>query len=269
MRRSADNAAMVENDVSEHCYSIWTTHDERRPVSELVNYHLEGAIATIAMDDGKVNAFSLEMLSALHEAFDRAEHDGAVVLLRGRDGYFSAGFDLQVFAGGDAERIVEMLRLGATLTQRIMSFPAPVLIASDGHAVAAGAFMLMAADVRIGVDGEFRVGLNEVQIGLTMPQFVIELARQRLHPGHLAHAVIDAAMYTPREAVHVGYLDKVVPAAELGEAAQREAERLAGLNRVAHAATKQRVRSPSLAAIGAAIEDEINVAALSGASAPA
>jgi enoyl-CoA hydratase len=238
-------------------------------VSGLVNYHLESAVATIAMNDGKVNALSLEMLGALHEAFDRAERDGVVVLLRGREGYFSAGFDLQVFAGGDAERIVEMLRLGATLAQRIMGFPAPVLIASDGHAVAAGAFMLMAADVRIGVDGEFRVGLNEVQIGLTMPRFVIELARQRLHPGHLARAVIDAAMYTPREAVQVGYLDQVVPAAELGEAARREAQRLAGLNRAAHTATKQRVRAPSLAAIAAAIEGEMSVEALSGASAPA
>ncbi len=238
-------------------------------MSGLVNYHLaESAVATIVMDDGKVNALSVDMLGALHEAFDRAERDDAVVVLRGRDGYFSAGFDLRVFASGDAERIVEMLRLGATLAQRIMGFPAPVLIASDGHAVAAGAFMLMAADVRIGVDGEFRVGLNEVQIGLTMPQFVIELARQRLHPGHLARAVIDAAMYTPREAVQVGYLDEVVPAAELDEVARREAERLAGLNRAAHTATKQRVRSPSLAAISAAIESEMSVEALGEASAP-
>jgi enoyl-CoA hydratase len=237
-------------------------------VSGHVNYRLDGAVATIAMDDGKVNALSLDMLGALNEAFDRAERDGAVVILRGRDGYFSAGFDLKVFGSGDADRIVEMLRLGATLAQRIMGFPAPVLIASDGHAVAAGAFMLMAADVRIGVEGEFRVGLNEVQIGLTVPQFVIELARQRLHPGHQARAVIDAAMYTPHEAVQVGYLDEVVPPAELGEAARREAERLAGLNRVAYTATKQRVRSPSLAAIGAAIENEMRVEALSGVSAP-
>jgi enoyl-CoA hydratase len=240
----------------------------RNQGSGLVSYHLDSAIATIAMDDGKVNALSMDMLSELHAAFDRAERDGAVVLLRGREGYFSAGFDLKVFAGGEVEPIVEMLRSGAGLAQRIMGFPAPVLIANDGHAVAAGAFMLMAADVRIGIDGEFRIGLNEVEIGLTMPQFVIELARQRLHPGHLARAVIDAAMYAPRDAVEVGYLDLVVPAAELGETARREAERLAGLNRAAHTATKQRVRSASLAAIGGAIESEMSVEALSGAGVP-
>jgi enoyl-CoA hydratase len=82
-------------------------------MSELATYELEGRIATITMDDGKVNAFSIDMLRAVHAALDRADEDGAVVVLRGRDGYFSAGFDLKVFSGGDPDRVVEMLRLGS------------------------------------------------------------------------------------------------------------------------------------------------------------
>jgi enoyl-CoA hydratase len=238
-------------------------------MSELVSYQLEDGIATIGMDDGKVNAFSIQMLGELHEAFDRAEGDGAVVVLTGREGCFSAGFDLKVFAGGDVEQVVEMLRLGATLAERVLGFQTPVLLASGGHTVAAGAFLALAADVRIGVEGDFRVGLNEVQIGLTVPWFVIELARQRLHPGHFSRAVVNAAMYSPKEAVEVGYFDQVVPAGELRGASLQEAARLAQLDRAAHAATKQRARADALAAIRKAIESEMTVEGLGATRAPA
>jgi len=231
-------------------------------VSELVSYSLEDRIATLTMDDGKVNAFSVAMLRALHEAFDRAEHDNAVVVLTGRDGFFSAGFDLKVFAGGDVERILEMLQLGATLAERVLGFRTPVLLACSGHTVAAGAFLALAADVRLGAEGDFRVGLNEVQIGLTVPRFVIELARQRLHPGRFAQAVLTGAMYEPAQAVEVGYFDRVVPAGELHTAALDEAARLSELDQVAHAATKLRARSNALTAVRTAIESEMTLEGL-------
>ena len=238
-------------------------------MSENVSYELQERIATIAMDDGKVNAFSIEMLSALHAALDRAEGDGAlVVVLTGREGCFTAGFDLKVFAGGDREQIVRMLQLGGTLAERIMGFPTPVLIASTGHAVAAGAFMLLAADVRIGTDGAFRTGLNEVQIGLAVPRFVIELAQRRLHPGHFPRAVISAAMYTPAEAIAVGYYDEVVSAGALHERSLQEAARLAQLDSAAYAETKRRARSNALDAIRDAIEGELTLEGLGGARAP-
>ena len=103
-----------------------------------------------------------------------------------------------------------MLRLGATLAERILAFATPVVIASTGHAVAAGSFLLLAADLRIGVDGPFQIGLNEVKIGLTVPWFVIELARQRLHPAHFSRAVVNATIYGPHEALTAGFLDLVV-----------------------------------------------------------
>src|ERR1700722_2271528 len=238
-------------------------------MSDLTTYELEDRIATITMDDGKVNAFSIPMLQALHAAFDRAEQDEAVVLLTGREGYFSAGFDLKVFASGDVDRVVEMLRLGATLTERILSFKTPVLAACNGHTVAAGAFVLLAADLRIGTQGPFRLGLNEVKIGLTMPWFAIELARQRLQPAAFSRAVVTAHMYGPDEALAAGFLDRVVDAGELRATSLAAAEELAGLNAAAHTATKLRARKDALAAIRSAIETELTVEGLGGASAPA
>ncbi|HZL48567.1 MAG TPA: crotonase/enoyl-CoA hydratase family protein [Solirubrobacteraceae bacterium] len=226
-------------------------------MTELATYELDGRIATITMDDGKVNAFSIPMLQAVHTAFDQAERDTAVVILTGRESYFSAGFDLKVFAGGDVDRVIEMLTLGATLAERIMSFPTPVLIACPGHAVAAGAFLPLSADVRIGVDGPFQIGLNEVKIGLTVPWFAIALARQRLQPAHFDRAVVGATMYSPSDAVTAGFLDRVVPADELRAASLAAAEALAELNPAAHTATKLRARGDSLKAMRAAIETEL------------
>jgi enoyl-CoA hydratase len=237
-------------------------------VSELAGYEIDGGIATIAIDDGKVNAFSIEMLRALHEALDRAERDGAVVILTGREGCFSAGFDLGVFSAGP-EGIVEMLRLGATLSERLLAFRTPVVVACTGHAVAAGAFLTLAADIRIGVEGPFKIGLNEVRIGLTMPWFVIALARQRLTPAHFDRAVVGATMYGPAEAVHAGFLDRVVPVEGLREASLEAARELAELNPHAHAQTKLRARGATLKALRAAIESELTVEGLAaGADTP-
>ena len=228
-------------------------------------YTLDGRIATIAIDDGKVNAFSIDTLKAIHEAFDRAEEDGAVVVLTGREGYFSAGFDLKVFSSGDGEAVVEMLRLGATLAERVLSFATPVVVACSGHAIAAGSFLPLAADVRIGVQGPFRIGLNEVKIGLTVPWFAVELARQRLTPTAFDRSVVGAVMHSPREAVQAGFLDRVVGASDLEKVSLEAAADLAELNPAAHAATKLRARGAALEAVRAAIESELTLQALTGA----
>jgi enoyl-CoA hydratase len=238
-------------------------------MTELATYELNERIATITIDDGKVNAFSIPMLQSIHSAFDQAERDEAIVILTGRDGYFSAGFDLKVFAGGDVAQVIEMLTLGATLAERILGFATPVITACSGHTVAAGAFLPLAADLRIGIEGPYRIGLNEVKIGLTVPWFVIELARERLAPAHFNRAVVSATMHSPSEAVSAGFFDRVVPADELRAASLDAAAELAELNLAAHAATKLRVRGDALKAIRAAIETELTPEGLGGAQAPA
>jgi enoyl-CoA hydratase len=233
-------------------------------MSEPVQYELNGAIATVTIDDGKLNVFSIAMLNALHGALDRAEHDGAVVLLRGRERCFSAGFDMNVFAEGP-EPILEMLTLGATLAERVLSFARPVLVACSGHAIAAGTFLPLAADVRIGVDGPFQIGLNEVKIGLTVPSFAIELARARLAPAQFDAAVVGARMYDPAGAAEAGFLDRVVAVDELDSTSLAAAAALAELNGPAHAATKLRARADTLARLRDAIESELTAASLQAA----
>jgi len=227
-------------------------------MTELVTYDRTDLVSTLTMDDGKVNVFSIPMLQALHEAFDQAERDETVVLLRGRPGYFSAGFDVGVFKGPPEDAIL-MLTLGATLAERILKFPAPVAVSCTGHAFPAGAFLLMAADTRIGADGPFKLGLNEVRIGLTLPWFAIVLARHRLTPAHFDHATVTGSMFDPAGARDAGLLDVVVGPDEIDAAALSAAEDLAGVDRQAHAATKLRVRQRVLEELRSAIDGELTL----------
>jgi enoyl-CoA hydratase len=225
-------------------------------MSDLVEYELNDSIATITMDDGKVNALSLQMLADINAALDRAAVDKAVVVLQGRDGMFSAGFDLRVLGGGGGDGLT-MLREGFTLAERLLSSPMPVVIGCTGHAIAMGAFLLLSGDYRIGVSGPYKIQANEVAIGLTLPQSAIEICRQRLTPSHFSRTIGLAEAYVVDEtAVEAGFLDRIVGWGELGDAVQAVATGLASLNMTAHAASKLKARAASLAALRAAIESE-------------
>ena len=224
-------------------------------MSSLVSYELADGIAALVMDDGKVNAMSVPMLQELHDGFDRAEADGAVVLLSGRAGIFSAGFDLSVFPQGRGATLT-LLRLGATLTERVLSFPYPVVTACTGHAYPMGAFLLLSADRRVGTAGEFRIGMNEVAIAMTLPLFAVEVARHRLAPAYFQRTVV-GDMYGPEEAVVAGFLDEVVDANQIAARSREIACSLTSIDYEAHAATKLRVRAAGLAALRDAIESEL------------
>jgi enoyl-CoA hydratase len=222
-------------------------------MDEPVSYRVADGIATITMDDGKANALSLTMLSAVNRALDRASADEATVILTGRPGIFSGGFDLRVLGAGGADA-GRMLDEGFLLALRLLEHPAPVVIACNGHAIAMGSFLLLSADYRIGAQGAYRLMANEVAIGLTMPRAAIEICRQRLAPAHFNRAVVLAESYTPSEGMAAGFVDHVVPADELREAADSMAEQLSALDRRAHASTKALARAAAVDAVRRGLE---------------
>ncbi len=227
-------------------------------MADTLTYGAADGVATITLDDGKVNVLSPAMLAAINEALDRAERDAAgggvrAVVLRGRPGVFSAGFDLKTLrAGGTAG--VEMLVSGFELSLRLLSFELPVLAACTGHALAMGSFLLLSTDVRIGLDGPYRIGANEVAIGMTMPGYGVEICRQRLTPARFNEAVITAYIYDVAGAVEAGFLDAAAGEAEFDGAIAARAAQLTELDPVAHARTKLVTRDQTLKAIRAAVE---------------
>ena len=212
----------------------------------LTEYEVADGIATITMDDGKVNALSAAMLGEISAALGRAEAEEAeVVVLTGARSTFSAGFDLRT----EAEGWPEMLVAGARLAERMMSFPRPVIAACNGNALAMGAFLLLSADHRVGVTGDFKIGLNEVRIGLTLPWFGIAIARHRLTRPYFDRCTATGVVLRPEEAQAAGFLDELVAPEDLAARARDAAEELKGVNQVAHAATKLRIRADAIAGI--------------------
>ncbi|MFI8608956.1 crotonase/enoyl-CoA hydratase family protein [Pseudomonas sp. NPDC077649] len=222
-------------------------------MSDLISYQLEDGIATLTLSNGKVNAISPDVIAAFNAALDRAEQDRAIVILTGQPGILSGGYDLKVMTSGP-QNAINLVAAGSTLARRMLAHPYPIIVACPGHAVAKGAFILLSADYRIGVEGPFNIGLNEVQIGMTMHHVGIELARDRLRKSAFHRSVINGEMFDPQGAVDAGFLDKVVPAEQLLATAQAVAQQMKKINMTAHKNTKLKVRKALLETLDAAIE---------------
>lgn len=222
-----------------------------------VAFALTGSVAVLRLDDGKANAVSHGMIEALQQGLERAEKEAGAVVLLGRPGRFSAGFDLATMgAGPEAAR--GLVSAGAELLARMLEAPVPIVAACTGHALAMGSLLLLASDLRLGAAGDFKIGLNEVAIRMTLPGFAVELARERLSKRHLGRAAVQAEIYDPPGAVESGYLDRVVAPEGLAEAAQAEAARLAELPRRSFSETKRSVRGPVVARIREAVAREMS-----------
>jgi enoyl-CoA hydratase len=208
----------------------------------MVSYTQTDGVATIGLDDGKVNVLSIATQVALHDALDRAEHDGAAVLLTGRPGVFSAGFDLPVLrAGGTAA--AAMVRGGFELAARLLAFPRPIVAACTGHSIAMGTFLLFSCDYRVGAAGEFKLMANEVALGIAFPYSGAVILRSRLTPSAFHRTSLLSEAFSPATAVQAGFLDEVVPADEVTTTALTRARALAELPAESFAASRIRQQS--------------------------
>jgi enoyl-CoA hydratase len=224
-------------------------------MSDLISYQFEDGIATLTLNNGKVNAISPDVIAAFNAALDRAEQDKAIVVITGQPGILSGGYDLKVMTSGP-QNAIDLVAAGSTLARRMLAHPFPIIVACPGHAVAKGAFILLSADYRIGVEGPFSIGLNEVQIGMTMHHVGIELARDRLRKSAFHRSVINGEMFDPQGAVDAGFLDKVVPVEQLLATALAAAQQLKKINMTAHRNTKLKVRKALLETLDRAIEQD-------------
>lgn len=214
-------------------------------MTDLVKYELNDGVATITISNGKANALSPAVFEALNLALDRAEEDKAVVILTGQPGIFSGGYDLKEMQKGPKEATA-MVTTGSRFTRRLSAFPMPIIGACSGHAIAKGAFVMLSVDYRVGVEGGFKLGLNEVAIGMTMHRAGIEIARHRLTPAHFYRSVVNAEIFTPEGAVEAGFLDEVVAPEQLMARANEVAQQFRQLNMKAHAQTKQKAKAEYL-----------------------
>ena len=222
-------------------------------MNEFVTYQSEEKYAIITIINGKANAINHQVLEGLNSGLDTAEKENKVVVLTGQSGIFSAGFDLKIMTKSP-ESAKELVTKGSALSLRMLSFPQPIIIACSGHAIAKGAFLLLSSDYRIGVEGDFKIGLNEVMIGMTMHHAGIVIAKSRLSEVYLNRSVNNAEIFNSKQAIAAGFLDIIVPEAQLMATAIKVAEMSSKLNKKAHAATKLKVRKSHLEALEKAMK---------------
>lgn len=222
-------------------------------MNEFVTYKSEENYVIIKINNGKANAISHEVVAELNESLDKAEQEDKVVILTGSGGIFSGGFDLKVMTKSP-ESALELVTKGSNLSLRMLSFPNPIIIACNGHAIAKGAFLLLSADYRIGVEGDFKIGLNEVMIGMTMHNAGIAIAKSRLSEVYLNRSVNNAEIFSSKDAVTAGFLDKIVPEDFLLPTAIKVAGMFNKLNKKAHSETKLKTRKFHLEMLKNAIE---------------
>jgi enoyl-CoA hydratase len=222
----------------------------------LVSYDVSDGIALVTVDNGKANSYSPEVLKELNAALSRAEDAGqesvGAMVLTATAGMFSGGFDLKVMRS-TPEAASTLVTDGGEFISRMYGSSLPVVIACTGHAIAAGALMLLGADARIGARGEFRIGLIETQLGMVLPRWAVELSDERLSKRHFQAATVGARIYDPDGAQDAGFLDDVVPAEALVDAALAEAKRWAELPRAAYHGQVRMARGERLGRLAEAI----------------
>jgi enoyl-CoA hydratase len=208
-----------------------------------MTYSLDDDVAVVHLDDGKANALDHVLIGAIDEAITRAEREAGALVIIGREGRFSAGFDLSIMTAG-MDSALPLLEAGANLAVRLYLSRIPVVLGCTGHALAMGAILLMVADERIGASGPFKLGMNEVAIGMPVPRFAVEIARDRLAKTHFVPAIQLARIYDPEGAVDAGYLDRTVSPDQVADEAIARARELATtLNRGAFKLTRDIARA--------------------------
>ncbi len=208
-------------------------------MTELATLESNGDVSIITLDDGKVNVFSPDMIEQLNIILDKVPEDKGSILIQGKEGMFSAGFDLKVMQGGDTEAMSKMAAGGFKLLARVYSFPRPVVVACSGHAIALGAFLLCCADYRVGAKGEYTVQANEVRNNMSIPTPILEISKSRISKAHWYRAILNAEAYNIEDSIEAGYLDEVVEATNLSNRAMEVANDLATLDHPHYKMTKE------------------------------
>ena len=212
-------------------------------------------VSIITIDDGKANVFSKNMIDAFNECLDNVPTDKGSLIITGREGMFSAGFDLKVISSGDIEKIRDMTLNGFKLLARIFSFPRPVLAACSGHGIALGTFLLCCCDYRIGIKGEYMVGANEMRTNMVIPTPILELIKFRVTQSYKYRAVLGGEMFALEDATKTGIIDEITESNNLMNTAMEKAKDLSTMGNPSYSLTKELFIAETLKKINDAIDN--------------
>ncbi|MFT5579368.1 MAG: enoyl-CoA hydratase [Paraglaciecola psychrophila] len=210
-----------------------------------MEYQLKDNTALISIDDGKANAMNHSFIDSLGECLDRAEKEASAVILQGREGMFSAGFDLKELAKGEDEA-TQLVNRGMAMITRLYALPLPLISVCAGHAFGMGAFILLASDNRLGSNTDYKVNLPETAIGMSFNPVLMSLIKAHVTPRHQTMAALQSRKFTPAESITAGFLDQLMDTDQLLTEAFSLAKELSNLPAAQYGTNKQFLREAPL-----------------------
>jgi enoyl-CoA hydratase len=207
----------------------------------MIERDLTDGILTLRLAHGKASAMDVELLAAFCDELDAAA-DARAVVLTGTGSIFSAGVDLFRLTEGGDEYVRRFFPLLTDLIRRLFTFPLPVVVAANGHAIAGGGLMVMTGDHRLMAEGSGRIGVPELLVGVPFPAAPLEVVRWAVRPDLVQQLVYTGRTFAPHEALANGLVDEVVAPEALMDRAREVAAQLAALPADVFRLTKQRLR---------------------------
>jgi Delta3-Delta2-enoyl-CoA isomerase len=219
-----------------------------------------GPIRELQLNRPPVNALSTELIVALREAIERAPGDGVrALVISGMPGKFSGGLDVPLLIGLDRSGIARLWRELYALMKAIACSQVPVCAAITGHAPAGGTVISIFCDHRVAAAGDFRMGLNEVQVGIPLPPVILSTLRRQVGPRQAERLGVGGLLVTPEEALSVGLVDELAPLEQVVERAKAWCSTMLALPPHAMFATRRRARADLGALFDRAGEEELLV----------
>lgn len=220
----------------------------------------EEKIANVFLDRGKSNAMDSQLLQELIETINNLKNDVAIegVIIHGKEGFFSAGLDLITLYDYNEEQIREFWKLFLTSTESLASFPKPLVAAISGHSPAGGCVIAICCDYRIMAEGEFIIGLNEIPVGLIVPESIFHLYSFWIGQANAYRFLLEGKLLKPQEALKVGLVDQVVAPNTLQTAAYRKIKSVTQFNQKTWRDSKLNFRKELLLQLRANQEETIS-----------
>ena len=217
-----------------------------------------GVIRELRLDRPPVNALSPELVSALKKAIQAAPGDGArALILSGAPGRFSGGLDVPLLLGLDRPAMAALWREFYALLGAITQSPIPIVAAITGHAPAGGTVLAMFCDLRIMASGDYKIGLNEVPVGIPIPPVILAGARRQVGPRLAERLAVSGELLSPRDALGFGMIDEVVALEKVVDRAVERCQRLLALPAEAMASTRRLARADLVAIFEVDLEPEL------------